>query len=57
MSETEKFTEWYEAAKAEGLVDVKFFPEATDTTNVEDFCKELNHAIASKVVEERTDVF
>lgn len=42
MNEEQKFLSWLEAEKADGLIDVKFYPVNTETADKEAIYTELN---------------
>lgn len=51
-TETAKFLSWYEAEKAKGLVDVKFFPKNLDQATVESVFAEVNTIIKAESVKD-----
>lgn len=42
LSEKEKFLAWLDEEKANGLIDIKFYPGETAKVNMEDFYAEAN---------------
>jgi hypothetical protein len=48
--ETEKFLNWYEAAKSKGLLDLKFYSRNVDGATVESFFAEFNQAKNAETV-------
>ena len=52
-TETKRFQAWYEAEKANGLLDVKFFLTHSDDATAEDFFAELNRALNAEPLSER----
>ena len=47
---TEKFEAWFEAEKAKGLLDVKFFTGKLDDSSVETFSREALDILQSKKI-------
>lgn len=59
ISEEAAFNSWLDDQKANGLVDLKLYPETTSTASKESFYAELNamnHAFASGRFEEVKDL-
>ena len=50
-TESEKFTSWYEAEKANGLVDVKFFTGDLSDVSSEEFLSEVNQLNSAEAIE------
>lgn len=48
--DTAGFLDWHQSQKAQGLVDVKFFPASTENATVETFCAEFNKARSAEAL-------
>jgi hypothetical protein len=49
--QTQEFLAWYEKEKANGLLDVKFFPKNVQGATVESFLTEVNTALKAETVQ------
>lgn len=50
-NETQKFADWFDSEKKNGLVDIKFFTGDVSSTTTEHFFREANAMNESTVVE------